>query len=186
MTTTDFLYYLLLGIVFGVYSTMQGLLAQRSKNNPDNHPADGLAVNLQAICRLERADDLDQLLQRLALRYEIVVAAFVSGAIADCAQPMSRALRAELSAASVTLREGGQLHPASVVRVCTARIVDASVTSTTARLDIAFTSLIEGLPASGGTPTPVASTPAADIWTFERPTDRHHPEWLLIATEPVQ
>ena len=187
MTTLDIVYYLMLGVILGVYSSLQGWLGQGAGRGSHKPHEDGLEAALRTICRLERTDDLEQLLKRLTQRYEIIVAACAEGAIDDCAQPMDIAFREELSAALATRRQCGEAHDARLITACSAHIVAAAVTDSIASLDLAFTALVQHRPAGQvAGETCVQPVEAMDIWTFDRSTDPRRPEWLLVATEPVQ
>lgn len=186
MTATDFYYYLLLGMMLGLYSIVQGLL--RTLRKPAAPEATGRAAEplsepLQRICRLERADDLDILLKALLARYGDIVGGFLDGDIGRFAGLMSPEVEAALQQAIADRAASGE-PGVRLVGAQSAKIVDAAVEDGTATLRIAFVGLLAARTGAAD-PHPADLLEATEVWTFERSTDRHRPEWRLVGTEPV-
>ncbi|MEO8884247.1 MAG: TIM44-like domain-containing protein, partial [Devosia sp.] len=185
-------YYLFLGIIVGVFSAIQSVL--KTERQPS--AAAGLAASgdrsatvpaaaLWFICRLERAPSLDDLLKALVARYEEIATAFSAGDITSQKALMSSdvytVLADAIAARTATEEIGRFIGPRS------AKVVDAAIADGMASLTIVFTGLVMAQGPDGRVlaDTTGCTAEARDAWTFERPTGRHSPAWILVATEPL-
>jgi predicted lipid-binding transport protein (Tim44 family) len=179
MTIAELFQYLLFGVVLGLGSALQSLWRAQTGDTTVRQPAEEtFEARLAAICRLERVDDLDQLLQSLTERYTSIVAAFTAGDLTGCVEDLSPEVAAAFAAAIAARDEAGEA-PRGRVAVSSARIVGVRLDAEAASLEVAFTGLVA---AGDGRGTVSASL---DIWTFERPLARHHSHWRVVATDPI-
>jgi hypothetical protein len=182
MTIAELFQYLLFGVVLGLGSALQSLWRAQTGDTTARQPAEEtFEARLAAICRLERVDDLDQLLQSLTERYTSIVAAFTAGDLTGCSEDLSPEDAVAFAAAIAARGEAGGAGetPRGRVAVSSARIVGVRLDAEAASLEVAFTGLVA---AGDGRGTVSASL---DIWTFERALARHHSHWRVVATEPI-
>jgi len=128
------------------------------------------AAGMETIASIDRAFSPDEFTKGARRAYELIVAAFADGD-RDALQRLVDDDVFEAYDAAITQREASGAEPMRVVRVKTARIIEAAlVADDLARVSVSF----EGELSDGEN-----SRTAKEIWTFKRLLRSDDPNWLL-------
>jgi len=128
------------------------------------------AAGLEAIAAIDTTFTPDDFTQGARRAYEVIVGAFADGD-RDALRPLLDTDVYDAWTAAITEREQAGREPLRLLRLRTARIVDASVDGEDiARVSISF----EGDLSDGET-----MRKAREVWTFKRPVRCQDPNWML-------
>ncbi len=149
-------------------------------------PDSELARTLERMREIDAAFDPRHFLDGAGVAYEMIITAFAQGDKRALKPLLSREVLRQFSEVIEERRKAGQRHELQFVGLDEARLVDAELQGSVARLTVRFTSkVISALRDAQGKVVqgdPEKLKTVRDVWTFERDLSSSDPNWRLIAT----
>lgn len=134
------------------------------------------AAGIEAIAAVDNTFSVDGFVEGAKAAYEMIVTAFADGDVGTLQPLLSDEVFSAYKAA-IEARAPGEMV-SHLVRLVSARIVEAELTNTVAQVSLAFSAELS-LGENG-----LKST--NEIWTFERVIPSRDPNWRLVAVDAAQ